>query len=192
MDTIRLIDSDDWTNTDTARYLRPLREAIAIDAVSWHHIGSTAIPGILCKPVLDLLCGVPSGVTLDVFEPYHDALEALGYEIMGEFGIAGRRYFRRFDAQGRRLVHIHAFLEDDPNFHRHLAFRDYMRAHPDQARAYSQLKATLVERHRGDAEAYIEGKHDFIVEAEARAIAWAAARPVTRPSAGCDPSAPDR
>ena len=192
MQTIQLASSDDWTTADTERHVHPLREALDIEGLSWHHIGSTSIPGILCKPVLDLLCGVPSTMTLDMLTPYHDALEEMGYEIMGEFGIPGRRYFRKFDAQGRRLVHIHAFLEDDPNFHRHVAFRDYLRAHPEQARAYSKLKATLVERHHGDAEAYIQGKHDFIVETEARAIAWAAARAVTKPSSEYDPSAPDR
>ena len=176
MQTIHLTSSDDWTPAHTERHLGPLREAIKINGLSWHHIGSTSIPGIRCKPVLDLLCGVPSSMTLDVLEPYHDTLREMGYEVMGEFGIPRRRYFRRLSDSGERLVHIHAFLDDDPHFHRHLAFRDYLRAHPEQAHTYSQLKADLVRRHHGDAEAYIEGKHDFIVETEARALTWVATR----------------
>lgn len=76
-------------------------------AVVWlHHIGSTAIPGISAKPVIDLLLEVASLARLDRRTP---ALEALDYDAMGEFGIVGRRYFRRDDRSGVRTHQIHAF-----------------------------------------------------------------------------------
>ena len=108
-----------------------------------HHIGSTAIPGIYAKPVIDMLAVVSDIAAVD---SYAAAMEALGYEAMGEFGIPGRRYFRRDDANGVRTHQVHAFASGSRDVERHLAFRDFMRAHPDLAREYGELKRALAER----------------------------------------------
>jgi GrpB-like predicted nucleotidyltransferase (UPF0157 family) len=134
-----------------------------------HHIGSTSIPGIHAKPILDLLLEVPDLGALDASSA---AMEALGYQVMGEFGIPGRRYFRRDDAAGVRTHQVHAFLAGSREVARHLAFRDYLRAHPDQAQRYSELKRALAAEHARDADAYMDGKDDFIREMDRRAAAW--------------------
>jgi GrpB-like predicted nucleotidyltransferase (UPF0157 family) len=90
--------------------------------VSVHHIGSTAIPNIVAKPIIDVLLEVRDILHLD---REISTLEGLGYEAKGEFGIPGRRYFRKNDAQGRRTHHVHAFPRGSAHVERHLAFRDY-------------------------------------------------------------------
>jgi GrpB-like predicted nucleotidyltransferase (UPF0157 family) len=143
--------------------------ALGDPRVTFHHIGSTAIPGICAKPIIDLLAVVGN---LDELDGRSPQMQALGYEVMGEFGIPGRRYFRRDDATGRRTHQIHAFATGSPNIERHLAFRDFMRTHPDHARRYSDLKRRLAAQHPEDIEAYMDGKDAFIKRMEAMAAAW--------------------
>ena len=134
-----------------------------------HHIGSTSIPGLLAKPVIDMLAEVSD---LSSVDQRAAVMAGLGYEVMDEFGITGRRYFRRIDAQGRRTHHIHAFVAGCFNVIRHLAFRDYLRAHPTPTRQYGELKRRLAEAHPHDVEAYMDGKDAFVKQIELQAIAW--------------------
>jgi GrpB-like predicted nucleotidyltransferase (UPF0157 family) len=151
------------------------REASAVlDALSdlsikLHHIGSTAIPDIVAKPVIDMLAIVPAVEALDV--PAH-RLAALGYEALGEFGIPGRRYFRKNAPNGVRTHQLHAFAAGSPEIQRHLDFRDYLRAFPTEAAAYAALKQSLAVRCGSDMHAYNDGKTEFIRAVERRAAAW--------------------
>lgn len=133
-----------------------------------HHIGSTSIPNIKAKPIIDILLEVHDIEQVDGLNPQ---MEARGYVPYGEFGLAGRRYFPR-TTNGRRSHNLHTYQHDNPSLVRHLAFRDYMIAHPEAAKAYSNLKAALAERFRGDFEAYMDGKDAFIKEYEQKALAW--------------------
>jgi len=135
-----------------------------------HHIGSTAIPGIYAKPIIDILAEVTELKALDRRD---DEMRALRYEAMGEFGIPGRRYFRKNDERNARTHQIHAFAVGSPHLERHLAFRDFLVAHPERARAYSDLKQRLVAACRGDLEAHVAGKDAFVKEAEREALRWA-------------------
>ncbi len=139
--------------------------------ITAHHIGSTAIQGIWAKPIIDMLLTVPS---LDAFEAATPALQAIGYEARGEFGIPGRRYFVKNDAQGQRVVHAHGFTQGSAEVTRHLAFRDYINVHPEAAQAYSALKRQLAAAHPSDIEAYMDGKDAFIKQHEVLALAWRA------------------
>lgn len=139
-----------------------------------HHIGSTAIPGIMAKPIIDILLEIHNVQTLDVRS---SALSALGYEAKGEFGIPGRRYFRKDSAAGVRTHQIHAFETGSSASERHLAFRDYMTAHHAIAQSYSLLKQRLAASYPDDIEAYMDGKDLFIRQQEAKAIAWKKAQP---------------
>ena len=140
--------------------------------VSLHHIGSTAIASIFAKPIIDILLEVDDIARLDNRTP---VMEQLGYEAMGEFGIRGRRYFRKDDASGISTHHVHTFQADSPEIDRYLAFRDYMIAHPEEARKYGALKQRLAREHPDDIETYMAGKDPYIKEHEAKAIAWRAA-----------------
>ena len=146
-----------------------LQASLGASGVSIHHIGSTSIPNILAKPIIDILIEATS---LDEIDNNSDAMQALGYEIMGEFGIKDRRYFRKSNAQGIRTHHIHIFASGSDHLDRHLAFRDYLRSHPSIAQAYSRLKASLTEIPKTTMTQYIAGKDPFIKETESLALVW--------------------
>ncbi len=114
--------------------------ALGENAVAIHHIGSTAIPGIHAKLVIDMLAEVRDIAEVD---GRGAAIESLGYEVMGEFGIPGRRYFRKDDQERIRTHQVHTFQAGSREAERHLAFRDYMIAHPGDAQRYSELKRKL-------------------------------------------------
>ena len=150
-----------------------IAQALGDVVVSVHHIGSTAIPGIAAKPIIDILLEVDDLVRLDNGT---SAIERLGYEAMGEFGISGRRYFRKNDASGIRTHQVHAFQAGSGEGERHLAFRDYLIAHPVEAREYGALKQRLAKDHPDDIDAYMDGKDSYIKERERKAIAWRSAQ----------------
>ena len=137
--------------------------------IELHHIGSTAIPDIVAKPVIDMLAIVPAVEELDA-RAHH--LVLLGYEALGEFGIPGRRYFRKEAAHGARTHQLHAFAIGSSEAQRHLDFRDYLRAFPAVAAQYAELKQRLAQRCGNDMRAYSDGKTEFIRAVERRAAAW--------------------
>lgn len=147
--------------------------ALGENVVAIHHIGSTAIPGIYAKPVVDLLVEVGDIAEVD---GRGAAMEALGYEVMGEYGIPGRRFFRKDDREGVRTHNIHAFEAGSAEVERHLAFRDYMAAHPGDAQRYSELKRRLAEEHPHSLDEYMDGKDGFIKEVDRRAVLWRASQ----------------
>ena len=143
--------------------------ALGENVVAIHHIGSTAIPDIYAKPVVDLLVEVRDITEVD---GRSSAMESLGYEVMGEYGIPGRRYFRKDSQKGIRTHNIHAFEAGSAEVERHLAFRDYMIAHPGDAQRYSELKRKLAEEHPQSMDGYMDGKDGFIKEMDRRAAQW--------------------
>lgn len=169
---IRVVEHDPAWAAAFAAEADNIAAALGTTAVRIHHIGSTAIPDIQAKPIIDLLLEVDS---LDGLDRKAARLEALGYEALGEFGIARRRYFRRDDAEGTRTHQLHAFEQGVPDVVRHLAFRDYLRAHPAAAAEYGALKRRLAEAHAHDRAAYVAGKDAFVKEHERRALRWAGA-----------------
>jgi GrpB-like predicted nucleotidyltransferase (UPF0157 family) len=146
-----------------------IRRALSDVPIELHHIGSTAIPGILAKPVIDMLGVVHS---VDALDAHAHRLTALGYVAMGEFGISGRRYFRKNAADGTRTHQLHAFAVGSSEIRRHLDFRDYLRAFPREAQEYAALKQRLAAICGSDMTAYSEGKTEFIRGVEQRAAAW--------------------
>jgi GrpB-like predicted nucleotidyltransferase (UPF0157 family) len=138
------------------------------EIVAAHHIGSTAIPGILAKPIVDVLLVVRD---IDQVDSFNQDMMERGYRPQGEFGIPGRRFFIK-GSESHRTHHIHVFEESHAAVDRHLAFRDYLRAHSDEAQTYSRLKEELARRFPHDIDGYIAGKYDFIKEIERRAQAW--------------------
>ncbi|MEM6905108.1 MAG: GrpB family protein [Pseudomonadota bacterium] len=156
-----------------AREAAEIRDALAPLAITLHHMGSTAVPGLAAKPIIDMLGEVSDLGALDL---RRSALTRLGYEALGAFGIPGRRYFRKRDRAGARSHHLHVFREGSPDVTRHLAFVAYLTAHPAMARAYGDLKQRLA-REGADWERYIAGKSRMVAQIEADALAWRAANP---------------
>jgi GrpB-like predicted nucleotidyltransferase (UPF0157 family) len=164
--------------------------ALGPNAVAVHHVGSTAIPGIHAKPIIDLLVEVRDLAELDARSA---AMESLGYQVMGEYGLPGRRYFRKDDLEGTRTHHVHVFRAGSAEAERHLAFRDYMIAHPADAQRYGELKQKLAAEHPWSMDAYMDGKDAFIKEMERRAAAWRTSLPALHPSRRTsDPADPSR
>ncbi len=127
-----------------------------------HHVGSTAVPGLAAKPVVDLMALVP-----DLDAPVPVLVEHAGYELPAAYNAElHRRRFLCRPSAAHRTHHLH--LTDDPaELARLLTFRDRLRADPALAAAYAALKRDAATRHRDDREAYTEAKTAFV----ARAIA---------------------
>lgn len=167
--SVRVVPYDPgWVNAaQSDLYL--IKDALGQIVVSADHIGSTAIPDIYAKPILDLLLEVGSLAALD---GRSGDMQALGYKSMGEYGIPGRRFFSKSNRHGVRTHHVHSFENGHESILQHLVFRDYMITHPEEAEAYGQLKLSLAADHPDDIEAYMDGKDLFIKERITRAMAW--------------------
>ncbi|MBX3440804.1 MAG: GrpB family protein [Planctomyces sp.] len=159
-----------WPDAAQAEFLR-LGELLGDVLVRSEHIGSTSIPGLAAKPIIDLLPVVDRLARLDDARP---ALESAGYEWRGEFGIAGRRLcLRDCPETGARLFNIHFFAVGDSEIARHVAFRDYLRVHPQECDAYERVKRDAAARHPDSVFDYNDAKSPWIKACELRAIAWA-------------------
>jgi GrpB-like predicted nucleotidyltransferase (UPF0157 family) len=146
-----------------------LRRLLGSNFSAAHHVGSTAIPAIVAKPIVDVLVEVYSVSRLDELA---ETMQSHGYEVMGEYGLPGRRYYRKHHHTGVRSHHVHAYDVGNSDIDRHLAFRDFLLAHPEIAQEYSALKQQLALAHPNDKVAYVEGKDTFIREVQARALTW--------------------
>jgi GrpB-like predicted nucleotidyltransferase (UPF0157 family) len=147
-----------------------LSSALGDALLEIHHIGSTAIPGIRAKPIVDL---VPVVVSLHRLDAARRQLEALGYSWWGEYGIARRRYCTLQDpATGQRSINAHFFERSDSQIERHVAFRDYLRAHPEAAREYEAVKIRSAALHPENVDDYNDGKSAWIRAIEPLAIAF--------------------
>jgi putative glutamine amidotransferase len=136
-------------------------------AVRIEHVGSTSVPGLAAKPIIDIQVSVASLVPRTAFV---DPLRALGYRWVLDPWSDDHEYFSR-EEDGHRAYQIHVCSLDGPWERRHLAFRDWLREHPDDAAAYADLKRALAERHQRDIMTYTDGKTDFIRSIEQRALA---------------------
>lgn len=120
------------------------------------HIGSTAVPGLSAKPIIDIMVGVPPRAER---EPYIAAIRGLGYEHRGAFGIPGRNYFVRGSP---RTHHIHLVNWSSALWRDHLLFRDWLRANESVATEYAVLKRELYAKLADNRELYTELKGPFI------------------------------
>ncbi|MDD3797200.1 MAG: GrpB family protein [Lachnospiraceae bacterium] len=144
-----------------------IKQILKENCVEVYHIGSTSVPGLAAKPIIDILPVVKS---LQAVDKVSGEFEKAGYEYLGEFGLTGRRYLRK--GGDERTHQIHIFAETDrSNIERHVAFRDYMRTHADDRNKYSELKKELASKYPYDIERYCEGKDFFVKDIEAKALA---------------------
>ncbi|BCJ58961.1 GrpB family protein [Micromonospora endophytica] len=145
-----------------------LRRALGDVAVRIDHIGSTSVPGLAAKPVLDIQISV---LALEPVDGFRGPLAGLGYVYRTSNPERTKRYFR--EPPGQRRTHIHvrqlgSFSQQIP-----LLFRDYLRSHPDEAAAYAAMKRRCAHRFRHDRQAYVEAKDPFVWQIIRHADAWA-------------------
>ena len=144
-----------------------MRAALGADVVAVEHIGSTAVPGLAAKPVIDISVGLRRA---ELAAERIAVMERLGYEYLGENGLPGRLFFRK-DEAGRRTHHVHAVEHDGEHWHRHRAFRDYLRAHPEEAASYAAEKRRL-SAESDTHEEYWERKQAYVGPLFERAWSW--------------------
>jgi GrpB-like predicted nucleotidyltransferase (UPF0157 family) len=140
-------------------------------ALAVEHVGSTSVPGLAAKPVVDLAVVVRREDVPRAIE----RLATLGYVHEGDKGIPGREAFRT--PPGEAKHHLYVCIPESRGLRDHLVFRDYLRAHPDVAREYADLKRRLAAEHRYAPEAYQLGKGPFIEAVMRRAGQGASAAP---------------
>lgn len=158
MDPIEIVDYDPSWPAQFAEIARRVRAACADGPpITIEHVGSTSIPGLAAKPVIDLNVvvsargDVPNAIA---------RLAELGYVHEGDKGVPGREAF--LWSPGTRRHHLYLCLCDNTEHRRHVAFRDYLRENPDEAQRYEALKRDLAARFRDDRTAYSEGKTEFV------------------------------
>jgi GrpB-like predicted nucleotidyltransferase (UPF0157 family) len=128
--------------------------------IELQHIGSTAVPFLRAKPVIDIIAGVDSMATANALA---QQVCASGYATSAEFNatLTDRKWFMRW-ANGHRTHHLHLVVHDGLVWHKHLRFRDLLRAQPALRQQYAQLKSSLAQAHADDREAYTDAKGEFV------------------------------
>ncbi|NLP43909.1 MAG: GrpB family protein [Peptococcaceae bacterium] len=145
-----------------------IKRILGKELIDIYHIGSTAVENLKAKPIIDIMPVVKDITKVD---NYNSEFEKLGYEPKGEFGITGRRYFRKGLILRTHQVHIFE-ISNSKDIARHLAVRDYLRIHPRDAYEYGELKSKLAALYPLDIEAYCAGKDAFVKELERKALKW--------------------
>jgi GrpB-like predicted nucleotidyltransferase (UPF0157 family) len=130
-------------------------------AHSFEHVGSTAVPEMTAKPVIDIDIVVERGD----FAVVKERLAGLGYAYEGDKGLADREAFDLADAEARAALpehHLYVCIAGAPELNKHLIFRDFMRGHPEWVRKLSEHKVELCRWHANDRAAYIDGKSEMV------------------------------
>lgn len=144
-----------------------LQQIFRDEIIQIHHIGSTSVEGLSAKPIIDIM---PVVKNISRVDQYNEAMRKIGYETKGENGLQGRRYFQKGGNQ--RTHHVHIYEQNHPDIARHLAFRDYLKAHPNIAKEYGNLKEELAKRYPFNIESYINGKEKLVLDIERKAVEW--------------------
>lgn len=159
--------------------VRAILSVIGDRVVAHEHVGSTAVPGMAAKPIIDIMIGVRN---IEEDGPACiKALESLGYQYLPEYevSIPERRFFRKRGPGGDITHHLHVVETTTEFWDLHIVFRDYLRAHPEARQEYAEEKRRLARQFMFNRPAYQDGKTEVIRRIEARALAERAAREQT-------------
>ncbi len=129
-------------------------------AIAIEHVGSTSVPGLAAKPIIDMDVVIPIGR----FYKVKDLLEKQGYQHEGDKGILGREAFRYEDKPHLMQHHLYVVEQGNNELHRHIVFRNWLRTHCEYRDAYAAVKLKMAQIHRNDRDAYMQGKAAIIEE----------------------------
>jgi len=144
---------------------RALRKIFGVSALAVEHIGSTSVPGMDGKPTVDILVLVDD---VSAANEHAAAMKEAGYEYLPEYVMPGSALFRR-KRDNVLLSNVHVFPKDHPHVREMLGVRDYLRSHPDEARAYADLKRELFRKYPDDYAAYRKFKDAYMEDLKRRA-----------------------
>lgn len=150
--------NDEWS----AQYQITKNELLNIlsdNVIEIHHVGSTAIKGIVAKPILDVAVVIKNEKSLNF-----DGMESADYEYCGECGVIGRHLFVRRVNGDISTHHIHCYLENNENYNQVILFCKFLNEHTEYAKQYSEMKIKLASNHSDDRVAYTDGKENFIIQ----------------------------
>jgi GrpB-like predicted nucleotidyltransferase (UPF0157 family) len=167
--TVRVVEHDPHWHGAFEAEAAAVAVALGAGCVRIAHVGSTSVPGLAGKPIIDMQVSLREVDVPDL----ERRLNPLGYFNVPWFGDADDYPFFAKPAEGERTHHLHACVAGSFEELRHVAVRDFLRAHPDEAAAYGAFKRDLAERCAGRRDGYVEGKDAFVKALETRALAWA-------------------
>jgi GrpB-like predicted nucleotidyltransferase (UPF0157 family) len=170
--TVTIVEYDESWPARFEEEAARVTDALGPIALRVDHVGSTSVPGLAAKPIVDLQVSVASLQPMDAFR---EPLRAIGYEHfewLNADGVDDYPYFAK-PPEPPRAFHIH--VAESGSFHerRHLAFRDWLRAHPEDAAEYERVKRNLAQREWPTMDEYANAKTAFIVTTTAKALAAA-------------------
>ena len=157
----------EWKQMFTEEKKR-LRQIFGKDILDIQHIGSTAVEGLYAKPLIDILIVVDD---FKILINYTVKLIQLGYEDKGEFGIKGRRFYRK-GGDKNPTHNIHMYARADKNIIRYIAFREYLKTFPQTREEYSVIKKEAAKKNLFDIDGYMNFKNNFVKKTEKLAIEW--------------------
>jgi GrpB-like predicted nucleotidyltransferase (UPF0157 family)/GNAT superfamily N-acetyltransferase len=142
-----------------------IQQALGANCLELHHIGSTSVPDLAAKPIIDI---IPVVQDIKLVDQAASNMEQLGYEALGESGILFRRFFIKHSDDFENKFNVHVFEKDTPDIERHLKFRDWMCSHPSDREAYATLKQELAASYPEDIMNYVFGKDAFVASIDVK------------------------
>lgn len=166
-DSVEVVAADPAWPERFAKEAKAIADELSLPGLGIEHIGSTAVPGLDAKPIIDILLLPPQEI-----DPHRliEPLERLGYQYWSENPDTTRMFFvKGMPPQGSGRTH-HVHVMDLGEASRRLLFRDWLRNHPEDAQRYAQVKHQLARRFPTDREAYTDGKDDIVAQILGRAL----------------------
>ncbi|SEQ47864.1 GrpB domain, predicted nucleotidyltransferase, UPF0157 family [Lachnospiraceae bacterium NE2001] len=168
-DTVVLEPHQEEWDIEGGNTCKKIKRILGDDIVDVQHVGSTSIKSICAKPIIDIAVAVKS--FQDIMK-HNEELSNNGI-VYRKQDIPGQHLYRSGDLEHDIVTHfIHVVIYDCEAWHNYLNFRDYMNAHPEDAKAYDQLKRKLCSKYPGDRDLYLEGKKELITELLSKARQW--------------------
>ncbi len=159
MRTITISPADPGWPHEFEKIASMISEYIGDLIIGIEHVGSTSVPGLAAKPIIDLDVIIED---ISVLPKIIERLDSAGYSYEGDLGIAGRESFKRRFNDGMMTYHLYVCQKDGIGYLEHIAFRDYLRSHPEAVREYEEIKKELARVYPHDIDAYLNGKNEFI------------------------------